>query len=633
MTIFLSSTCYDLKDLRAELEVFLKSKGYTLLFSDRANFPVNTMIHRHDVCIENVAKCDLYVLVIDSRFGAKYYKDENISITWAEYKEAIRTEKKIMAFVRKEIFNERVAFKQTKKIFSEKLKTYEIDGNTLDKNNLDGIIKLLKPHFVDNEKTFDFIDEIQSNQRGIWCQPFDDSTAIKTQLENIYATKHSPLNSIEGTFEISYGQIPLTALSGSTASFITDNYNLGSNKNVNAEVLQYVINKIPENSKPFDEISGFNSIPNYSNDFFYFFPLHDEGEVGETIVGISPTALGHSVRNELKGALKKIDDENNAITLFTDTVKRKPIFCKSCVFENKSYIIGFYEKDSGYSTKNQHLCILNQFASKWQIYYDQSLDEGDRYPTLSDTSKIIIHDKNIYLYFERYLRKQGTMYQGTAIVEFAVFDFKNKTIDKLIYQGKNRVGGVEGEFNFDLLHNNPSSKTYKFILEQEASKSKNIYRTPKNYNIDDPENYIEKWNIENPDFYNNQNGYVVFCYYQENILRDIKDYGSIEVYKENVDYIENDNYIVFYYFAGPILAVKKSDQKYSVILVPQGYGAGGSWGIRSIKKVCFLSPEKIFAQNDYEKYEIDLSTGEYKRISIEVTDDRVKRRLKNAGIN
>jgi len=36
------------------------------------------------------------------------------------------------------------------------------------------------------------------------------------------------------------------------------------------------------------------------------------GDEGEMIIGVSPTALGRSVRSELKGVLKKIQDEENA---------------------------------------------------------------------------------------------------------------------------------------------------------------------------------------------------------------------------------------------------------------------------------------------------------------------------------
>jgi len=591
MTIFISSTCYDLKDLRAEVEKFLFDKGHSLLLSDRANFPHPLGIHRHDICIQNAGKCDLFVLVIDSRFGALYYKDHNISITWAEFNEAIKTSRKIIAFVRQEVFNERQSCRHNQR-----------KGNLFD------------PFFVDNIKTFDLIDEVQKHGDGIWMQPFENSVQIKEKLENIHDTKHSLINKEEPQLDLSLSEIPLDVLSGSTASFIVKNYDLGESKTINAEILQSAIDKIPENVQTWGEILGSEPIPNYSNDFFYFFPLRHSGDEGEMIIGVSPTALGRSVRNELKGVLKKIQDQENATTFFIDTVKRKPVLCRSCNFENKSYIFGIYEKASQYFGTTQHFCVLNMFANKWQIFCDQPLDESDCYPEVSNTCELIVHNKNIYFYFERLIKEIGTAFQGMGVAEFSVFDFEKKTIIKLLYQGLYRKGGIEGEFNFELLSQTPNSKVYEFILEYEASKSKYIYRTPKDYNIDDKENYIEKWNVENPDFYNSENGRVKFFFYSESILWDIERYENLETYKVNTTHIENHNYAIFFYFAGPILAMRKADQKYFVVLVPQGYGAGGTWGLRSINSVEFISPERILAKNDYESYEIDLKTGEYTRI-------------------
>lgn len=588
MTIFLSSTCYDLTDLRAEVEKFLIDKGHSLLLSDRNSFPVDIKKHRHDVCIENVNQCDFFVLVIDSRYGAPYYKDSTISITWAEFREAMRTKRPSIALVRREIFNERQSCRHNQKL-----------GN------------LFEPFYADNIKTFDLIDEVQKNEGGIWMQPFDNSLNVKEKLENIYATKHSLLNPNEFQLEISSSEIPITTLSGSTVTFITTNYPIGENNNVSAEILQSAIDKIPENVKPSGEILGFESIPDYTNDFFYFFPLQQSGDEDEMIACVSPTALGRSVRNELKGALKKIEDANNAVILFTDTVKRKPIFCKSYVFENKSYIIGFYEKTPQLLGKIQCICVLVLFAEKWQVYFDKTLDDYECFPELSDNCEVIIHDKKIYFYFERIIQHLGTANNGFGVAEFTVFDFTTRTLNTLTYSGKYRNEKLEGDFNFDLLAE--KSKTYEFILEHGAAKSKYIYRTPKDYNINDPDNYIEKWEVENPDFYNHEYGYLKFFYYEENIIWDIKKYGSEESFKANSSHIENTNYIIFYFFAGPILAFRKADNKYFVVLIPQGYGAGGAWGLRSISSVVFLNDIRIFAKNDYESYEINLMNGEYTR--------------------
>ena len=522
MTIFLSSTCYDLTDLRAEVGKFLIEKGHTLLLSDRNNFPVEMGKHRHDVCIDNVGKCDLFILVIDSRYGADYYKEPSISITWAEFREAIRTKRQAIALVRREVFNERQTCRK-----NQKLKNPFV------------------PFYADNIKIFDIIDEIQKNENGIWMQPFDNSIDVKETLENIYATKHSPLNVNKSKLEISTNEITLTSLSGSSASFITTNFELEGKKELSPEILKSAIDKIPENVTGYEKILGSEQIPDYSNDFYYFFPLRSS-DTDEEIV-VSPTVLGRSVRNELIGALKKID-ENNAVSFFIDTIKRKPILCRYCKYGNKSFIVGFYEKNTQYLGRIQNICVLNLFADKWQVYFEQALDEFECYPEISENTEIIIHDENIYFYFERLVQHLGTANNNLGIAEFSIFNFERKTISKLLYNGKFREGGLEGDFDFSLIEKNPDSKIYKFILEQEASKSKYIYRTPKDYNIDDPKNYIEKWNVENPDFYNNEFGSVNFFFYDENIFWGVEDYGTVESFNASSKHIENDNYIIKFLF-------------------------------------------------------------------------------------
>lgn len=161
MLIFLSSTCYDLRDLRPEIEHYFKSKADEVLLSDRATFPVNPDQHRHDVCIENVKKCDLFLLVIDGRFGSEYHKNKNISITQAEFREAISENKRIIAFIRKEVWDERNLYKK----------------------NAETEIKLM---FVKDKRLFQFIDEIQNHEKGIWIEMFTSSVEVKERLDNLY---------------------------------------------------------------------------------------------------------------------------------------------------------------------------------------------------------------------------------------------------------------------------------------------------------------------------------------------------------------------------------------------------------------------------------------------------------------
>ena len=62
--IFLSSTCYDLKDLRADLKGALETLGYSVWASEFPDFPIDPKLHNHDNCLLNVERADLYLLVI-----------------------------------------------------------------------------------------------------------------------------------------------------------------------------------------------------------------------------------------------------------------------------------------------------------------------------------------------------------------------------------------------------------------------------------------------------------------------------------------------------------------------------------------------------------------------------------------
>lgn len=275
MKIFLSSTCYDLKDLRAEVEAFLINKGHELLLSDRENFPVTLDVHRHDVCINNVSKCDLLILVVDSRFGAPYYKNNDISITWAEFNAALNAGKKIMPFVRREIFNERRTCNHNLKL-----------GNNF------------SPAFAEDIRVFKLIDEIQKHEGGYWIEQFDNSINIKSRLENLYETNHSFLNTEEKSYKAIYdpGNIPVSAISGSTATFIKKY--VTQDTSLNSEIIDKAIKMLPEKLSTWGEVLGFESIP-VSNDYYNFIPLKNTGDEGEVLVGMSPTALGDAVRKEL----------------------------------------------------------------------------------------------------------------------------------------------------------------------------------------------------------------------------------------------------------------------------------------------------------------------------------------------
>jgi Domain of unknown function (DUF4062)/NACHT domain len=114
-SIFLSSTCIDLQDLRAGIKPVLRANGYRVIASDDPDFSIDSRRHNHDNCLLNIERADAYLLIINNRYGSIFegamqpatergraaLKDyPGISVTWREYLHAVETEKQIRIAIR-----------------------------------------------------------------------------------------------------------------------------------------------------------------------------------------------------------------------------------------------------------------------------------------------------------------------------------------------------------------------------------------------------------------------------------------------------------------------------------------------------------------------------------------------------
>jgi hypothetical protein len=102
--VFISSTCYDLIDLRAELEKELKDLGLKPIMSDGLSHEFNVVPDRNSIesCLVNVKKCDVFIIILSQRYG-RSLKDTgypDVSATHLEYLEAKKLRKPIYMYVR-----------------------------------------------------------------------------------------------------------------------------------------------------------------------------------------------------------------------------------------------------------------------------------------------------------------------------------------------------------------------------------------------------------------------------------------------------------------------------------------------------------------------------------------------------
>lgn len=128
--------------------------GLEALLSERANFPVKLDLHSHDACLRAVEQCDLFVLVVDGRYGSPY-KDEGISITHKEYRTAKALGKPMVVFVRMRIWDERKHYKKN-------------PGMALS--------------FADSPKIFDLLDEVNRSLKDNWIVQFVDAADLGMKL-------------------------------------------------------------------------------------------------------------------------------------------------------------------------------------------------------------------------------------------------------------------------------------------------------------------------------------------------------------------------------------------------------------------------------------------------------------------
>lgn len=163
--VFISSTVYDLRVERALIQSLLSAYNkvpgikFECLVSDHPDFPISPLDratkHSFDICIENVARCDYFVLLLRRRYGTPIIpaKGQNISITHLEFREAHR--RKIPRFVL-------------------------VDKRTWDAKHAHDRGELQNYVPADHIGIFNFIDEIRKKTKGNWLDIFQNETDIKT---------------------------------------------------------------------------------------------------------------------------------------------------------------------------------------------------------------------------------------------------------------------------------------------------------------------------------------------------------------------------------------------------------------------------------------------------------------------
>lgn len=156
-SVFVSSTCYDLKQVREDLKDFFEDNyGFQTILSEFDSFPVDPCKGTFENCIENVDKAaDIFVLIIGNRYG--YVMENGKSITNLEYLHAKAKGIPIYVFVNKQLY--------------DNMKIWRSNRNA----DFSGL--------VDNAQLFEFVSGIYDESKQ-WIYTFDSVREIKMALKH-----------------------------------------------------------------------------------------------------------------------------------------------------------------------------------------------------------------------------------------------------------------------------------------------------------------------------------------------------------------------------------------------------------------------------------------------------------------
>lgn len=204
MKVFISSTIYDLLDVRSEVAAFLQSLGAVPLLSDDklSSFEVSPSANSIETCLINVRNSEHFIVVLDQRYGPSLGQAgfEDISATHLEYREAIRAGIPVHFFVRDRLEADYAIWKKNKEA-----KLAWVKGS-----NAQSLFTLMDEHYRLTAKSN------RSNWRHIYATSMD----LKAAMDKLLG---KPLLGRKLVEAIETNRFPLFEVSGDTIEMLGAN--------------------------------------------------------------------------------------------------------------------------------------------------------------------------------------------------------------------------------------------------------------------------------------------------------------------------------------------------------------------------------------------------------------------------
>jgi hypothetical protein len=160
--VFISSTFYDLRQVRADLERFIREIGYEPVQHERGHVPYGSMERLESYCYKEIAQVDIVVNIIGGRFGSVSFDEAN-SISQMELKTAVKLNKQCYIFVDSAVYAEYRMYLRNKGVAG------------------------IKYAAADDERILSFVEEVEALPRNNQLIEFRNADEIAAHLREQWA--------------------------------------------------------------------------------------------------------------------------------------------------------------------------------------------------------------------------------------------------------------------------------------------------------------------------------------------------------------------------------------------------------------------------------------------------------------
>jgi hypothetical protein len=164
--VFVSSSCYELRDLRAAVRQWLSDMGFNPILSDVDGFPHCDGMPPYASCLKTMDECALVIGVIDRYYGhsfddwGPFSQYKGLAPTHAELRYALDTGKRVLIYVHDDTWKFYEVWRQNREAFAQAV-----------------------PAGLD-VRTLEMFHELKTRNPAPWLSKFSDVSSLLTSLKS-----------------------------------------------------------------------------------------------------------------------------------------------------------------------------------------------------------------------------------------------------------------------------------------------------------------------------------------------------------------------------------------------------------------------------------------------------------------